>query len=120
MKTRSVLVYCTHGTYGRDDDTYGAVLQANHAVARGMTVTMVLIEDGVMMGMKKQNPGKIGLPNNVNELQDFLDLGGRLVIINESLKQRGILPEEIIDGAEIIPFLNLINIISQHDISLTF
>ncbi|KYK25649.1 hypothetical protein AYK25_05090 [Thermoplasmatales archaeon SM1-50] len=120
MKTRSVIFYCTHGTYGRDDDAYGAALQVNHAVARGMKVTMVLVEDGVMMGMKQQNPGKIGLPNNINELQDFLELGGRLVIIKESLKQRGILPEEIIDGAEIIPFFDLIGIINQHDISLTF
>jgi predicted peroxiredoxin len=120
MKTRSVFIYCTSGTYGRDDDAYGAVLLANHAVARSMTVTMVLAEDGAVMGMKKQNPGKIGLPNNFTELQDFLELGGRLVIIKESLEQRGISKEEIIDGAEILPFLDIINVMDQHDISVTF
>jgi predicted peroxiredoxin len=120
MKTNSVLIYCTHGTYGRDDDVYGAILQANHALARGMNVTFVLVEDGVLMSKKGQNPAKIGLPNTLDELHDFIELGGTLLVIKESLEERGITNEEIVEGAEITPFLDVVDLIEQNKISLTF
>ena len=120
MKTSSLLIYCTHGTYGRDDDAYGALLQANHAVARGMNVTLVLVEDGVLLSKKNQNPLKIGLPNNLDEIKDFIELGGKLIVIKESLEERGVKDSEIIDGAKITPFEEIIDLIEQNEISLTF
>ena len=120
MKTNSLLIYCTHGTYGRDDDAYGALLQANHAVARGMNVTLVLVEDGVLLSKKKQNPSKIGLPNNLDEIKDFIELGGKLIVIKESLGERGVKDSEIIDGAEITPFFEIVDLIEKNEISLTF
>jgi predicted peroxiredoxin len=120
MKTSSLLIYCTHGTYGRDDDAYGALLQANHAVARGMNVTLVLVEDGVLLSKKNQNPSKIGLPNNLDEIKDFIELGGILIVIKESLEERGVKENEIIDGAEISPYLDIVDLIEKNEISLTF
>ena len=120
MKSKKVLVYCTHGTYGRDDDAYGALLQANHAVARGMDVALVLVEDGVAIGKKGQNPSKIGLPNNLDEISDFIELGGRILMVKESLEDRGILPSELVEGVNIIPYSDLLKIIEENDISLTF
>jgi predicted peroxiredoxin len=120
MKTSKLLIYCTHGTYGRDDDVYGALLQANHAVARGMNVTLVLVEDGVLLCKTGQNPSKIGLPNNLDEIKDFIELGGRLIVVKESLEERGVKENELIEGAEITPFLNLVDLIEQNEISLTF
>jgi predicted peroxiredoxin len=120
MKTNSVLIYCTHGTYGRDDDVYGSILQANHALARGMNVTFVLVEDGVLMSKKGQNPAKVGSPSNLDELHDFIELGGTLIVIKESLEERGITNEEIVEGAEITPFLDVVDLIEQNKISLTF
>ena len=120
MKTSSLLVYCTHGTYGRDDDAYGALLQANHAVARGMDVTLVLVEDGVLLSKKGQNPSKIGLPNNLDEIKDFIERGGKLIVIKESLEERGVSNHEIIDGIEITPFEEIVDLIEQNEISLTF
>lgn len=120
LKTRSLLIYCTHGTYGRDDDAYGAILQANTALARGMNVSFVLVDDGVLMAKKGQNPDKIGLPNNLKEIADFIDLGGRLIVIKESLKERGVAESELVDGVELMKFTHLNNLIEQHQISLTF
>ena len=120
MKTSSLLIYCTHGTYGRDDDAYGALLQANHAVARGMDVTLVLVEDGVLLSKKDQNPSKIGLPNNLDEINDFIELGGSLIVCKESLHERGVNYDELIDGAEIVPFLNIFYLIEKSEITLTF
>jgi predicted peroxiredoxin len=120
MKTSSLLIYCTHGTYGRDDDAYGALLQANHAVARGMNVTLVLVEDGVLLSKKGQNPSKIGLPNNLDEIKDFIELGGKLVVIKESIEERGVKVNELIEGTEITPFLDIVDLVEQNEISLTF
>jgi predicted peroxiredoxin len=120
MKTQSVLIYCTHGTYGRDDDAYGALLQANTALARGFNVTLVLVDEGVLLVKKGQNPAKIGAVNNINELRDFIDLGGKLLLINESLEERGVSTNEIIEGSKIITFSDLINEIENTHLSLTF
>lgn len=120
MNNHSLLIYCTHGTYGRDDDSYGAMLQANHALARGLKVTLILVEDGVLMSKNNQVSSKIGLPNNLNEIHDFIELGGTLHVIQESLEQRGLTPDEIVQEAIITPFTDITQLIQEHDFSLTF
>lgn len=117
---KSLFIYCTHGTYGRYDDSFGALLAANAALAKGMKTTLVLVEDGVSMIKKGQNPGKIDLPNNLNEINDFIELGGQLMAIKESLDERGISEDEIVDCVEIISLKDVIGIIEQHSLSLTF
>ena len=117
---KSVFIYCIHGSYGRDDDAYGALLVANAALAKGMRATLALVDDGVYMAKKGQNPGKIGLPNNLDELNDFTELGGRLIALQESLEERGIQRDELVDGAEVISMKDMVEIIEQHSHSLTF
>ena len=120
MVSNSLLIFCTHGTYGRDDDLYGALLASNTSLAKGMKVALVLLEDGVLASKKNQNPGKIGLPNTLNEIQDFIDLGGKLIVDQNSLEERGVSKKEIVDNAEIIPFNDVTDVIENHSISLTF
>jgi tRNA 2-thiouridine synthesizing protein D len=117
---KSLLIYCTHGTYGRDDDAFGALLAANAALAKGMSTTLVLVEDGVCLAKKGQNPGKIGLPNNLAEINDFMELGGRLIALQGALEDRGMLKDELVEGVEVIPIEDAIGIIEQHSLSLTF
>jgi sulfur relay (sulfurtransferase) DsrF/TusC family protein len=120
MEPHTLLIYCTHGTYGRDDDAYGALLQANTALAKGMQVTLVLVEDGVLMSKKEQNPAKIGAVNNLIELRDFLDLGGMLLVLQESLNERGLSTSDILEEARSIQYADLVSIIENHHIALTF
>ena len=120
MKSRFLLIICTHGTYGRDDDLYGALLTSNAALAKGLSVTIFFVEEGVFACKQNQNPAKIGLPNNLNELSDFLELGGRLLVEEASLIERGIDTKELIDGVELIQSKNIDEIIKNHDVSLTF
>jgi predicted peroxiredoxin len=120
MKTRDLLIICIHGTYGRDDDLYGALLTANAALAKGLNVTLYLIEEGVFACKKNQNPMKIGLSNNLDELNDFLELGGKLVVDDASIYERGINKEELIDGVEIVDIKNINDLIINHNVSLTF
>lgn len=120
MKSGKLLVYNTHGTYGRDDDAYGALLAANSALAKGFEVSMILIDDGTCMATAKQDSTKIGLPNNLEDLQDFIDLDGALYVVKESLEERGIAKEELVEEAQIIILADVPGIIEEHDISLTF
>ena len=63
MGMKKLLIYATHGTYGRDDDAYGAMLAANAALAKGLDVILVLVEDGVAMakaGHSRGAPGGAG------------------------------------------------------------
>ena len=69
MNKNSLLLFVTHGTYGRDDDAFGAMLAANSALAKGVDVGIILMEDGVAMAKKGQDPNGIGLPNNLNEIR---------------------------------------------------
>ena len=120
MKSNSLLIICTHGTYGRDDDLYGALLTANTALAKGLKVTIFLVEEGVFLCKKNQNTIKIGLPNNLEELSDFFELGGKLIIDEISIKERGIETDEIIDGADIVQIKDIYDLIHNHNLSLTF
>ncbi len=120
MAMKKLLIYATHGTYGRDDDAYGAMLAANAALAKGMEVTMVLVEDGVAMAKAGQDPSRLGVPNNLDEMADYIELGGRLVLVREHLEERGIGEGELIDDCEIIPLAGVVGLLEEHDISLTF
>jgi sulfur relay (sulfurtransferase) complex TusBCD TusD component (DsrE family) len=83
MSPKSLLVIGTHGTYGRDDEAYGTLMVCNAFLAKSIDTTLVLLKDGVCMAKGGQSP--IGMPNNLDELKDLLDLGGRLICIEESL-----------------------------------
>jgi tRNA 2-thiouridine synthesizing protein D len=115
-----MLIYATHGTYGRDDDTYGALLAANAALAKGMEVTMLLVEDGVAMAKAGQDPSALGVPNNLDELGDFTELGGRLVVVKEHMEERGIGESELVEGAEVVFLKDIVSLIEGHSLSLTF
>lgn len=120
MKSGKLLIYGTHGTYGRDDDAYGTLLAANSALAKGMEVSIVLVDDGVAMSKKNQNTAKVGMPNNLDDFEDFFALDGILYVVKESLEERGIGEEEIIEEAKPISISDVGNIIEEHNISLTF
>ena len=113
-----ILILVTHGTYGRDDEAYGALLAANSILAKGMEATIALLDDGVYMAKTGQQPQR--MPNNLTELQDFIDLGGTLLCIKESLETRGLSQEELVPDATIIPLTGLLSVIETHPLSLTF
>jgi sulfur relay (sulfurtransferase) DsrF/TusC family protein len=120
MGARTVLIYCVHGTYGRDDDAYGAMLMTNASLAKGMEVALVLADDGVTMALTGQDTSRIGLPNNLDEIQDTFDLGGRLLVVREALAERGIREDELVEGAEVIDGSDLAGLMMENDVTFTF
>ncbi len=116
----SVLFMVTRGTYGRYDDVYGAILVANATLAKQQGATMLLINDGIYLAMKDQEPSRIALASNLPEISDFHELGGRLLAHRESLEKRGVDPADFIDGVEIIEDDRIVLEIERHSVSLTF
>jgi sulfur relay (sulfurtransferase) DsrF/TusC family protein len=116
----SVLFMMTRGTYGRFDDVYGAILLANATLAKQQGATMLLINDGIYLALKDQEPARISLSSNLPEISDFHELGGRLLAHSESIEKRGIEPADFIDGVEIIEDDRIVLEIERHSVSLTF
>lgn len=116
----SVLFLITRGTYGRFDDAYGAILVANPALAKQQAVTMLLIGNGIYLAMKDQEPSDIFLPNNLPEISDFIELGGRILVDRRSMEKRGIGRDELIEDIELIEDGRLVTEIERHNVSLTF
>jgi len=116
----SVLFMMTRGTYGRYDDVYGAILVANAALAKQQDATMLLINDGIYLALKDQEPSRIALASNLPEISDFHELGGRLLAHRESVDKRGIEPADLIDGVDFIDNDRIVHEIEKHNVSLTF
>ena len=82
--------------------------------------TIVLLDEGAYFGVKNQDPSEIELLNNTDYIKDFLDLGGRILALEPSLKKRGLLDDDIIEGIKLIDHAQLVQEIEKHNVSLTF
>ena len=116
----SVLVFITFGTYGHADDLFSAVHVANGVLAKEANSTIILLDDGVYCAVNGHDPTAIGLPPVTKLLSDFIELGGRLLAVNDSLEKRGISKEDLIEGVEIIENSQIVDEIKKHDVTVTF
>ena len=117
---KNVMISVMHGTYGHQDDGYGALQLANAILAKGGNVTIYLRSDGVYMGIKGQDPKGLGLPNNLDELDDFIELGGVIKADRTALGERGLLPDDLVENIELIGRDKILAMLSEHDFCLTF
>jgi sulfur relay (sulfurtransferase) DsrF/TusC family protein len=115
-----MLFLITRGTYGRFDDAYGAILVANAALAKQQAATLMLIGNGIYLAMKDQEPSDIFLPNNLPEISDFVELGGRILVHRGSMDKRGVAREELLEDIEMIDDNRIVTEIEKHKVSLTF
>ena len=115
-----LLIFLTQGTYCLFDDSFNAIQVGNAVLASEKNATMVLLDEGVYFGVKNQDPSGIELLNNTEYISDFLELGGRILALESSLKKRGLLDEDIIEGIRSIDYPQLVQEIEKHKASLTF
>jgi sulfur relay (sulfurtransferase) DsrF/TusC family protein len=101
--------------YGHEN-TFAGLYVALGSLTKGHEVTVVLRGDGVYSGRKGQEmPLKnINLPPTEQQIQDIVDLDGRVVADRTALEMRGISKEELIDGIEVVDTEEV------HDILLEF
>jgi sulfur relay (sulfurtransferase) DsrF/TusC family protein len=115
-----LLILLTEGTYGTFDGPFNAIQVGNAVLALEKNATIVLLDEGVYSGVKNQDPSEIELLNNTDYIQDFLDLGGHILALEPSLKKRGLLDEDVIEGIKLIDHSQLVQEIEKHNVSLTF
>lgn len=117
---RATLIILTRGTYGHHDDGFSAIQVGNALLAEEEKATLLLMEDGVYFATRNQNPADLGLPNNLRYIEDFMELGGRIVALDSSLKKRGLSSQDLAQGVEVVSYSRVVEEIGNHAVSVTF
>lgn len=109
---KSVIMEVTHPPFGREN-TYAALFVGSASVSMGVEVTVVLVGEGVYVGLKGQvDPqSSIDMPSTEQQVRDFMELGGRVVVEEQSLSARGIFSAELIEGLEVLGFKNVADLL---------
>ena len=110
-----VIVEISHPPFGHEN-TFAGLYVATASLSKGMDVTVILRGDGVYAGRKGQDAPlqHINLPPTEEQVQDILELAGRVVADKNAMDMRGITPEELIDGVEILETNDIHDIILNH------
>lgn len=116
---KKILIFENLAPYGHEE-TFAAFSYANACLAKGHAATIALLDDGVYSVIDGQDPTDIGLPNNEDVIQDFLDLGGRILVCKTCLDRRGVSEDELIDGVETTTSYRMVDEVKEHDVSVTF
>jgi tRNA 2-thiouridine synthesizing protein D len=114
MTLESLCVVITHPPYGRED-AFAGLRTAVVASTRGIPTDAVLTADGVYNLVRDQWSETLELPSNETSIHDILDAGSHVYADMESLEQRGLTAEDIVDGVTLLPFAEVVDIVLEHD-----
>jgi tRNA 2-thiouridine synthesizing protein D len=117
---QSILILATKAPYGTEDFFAGARLSlamlASGSISRS---TVLMVGDGALNAVASQNPGAIGMPSNVEAINDLADFEGEVYVLEDDLKVRvGDVP--IIDGVKKISWEKARELIMDHELVTTF
>ena len=100
---KKILIEILHPPFG-PENTFAGIFAATASLSKGMDVTVILREDGVYSGRKKtiETNENLHLPIIDKQINDVLELDGRIVADINSMKSRGIKNDELIEGIEIV------------------
>jgi len=86
------------------ENTFAGLYVALGSLTKGHDVTVILRGDGVYSGRKGQDKPleNINLPPTEQQIQDIIDLDGRIVADRNALEQRGIEEDELIEDIEVV------------------
>jgi len=98
-----IVVEISKAPFGHEN-TFAGLYVALASVTKGRDVTVILRGDGVYAGVLGQDdpPANIHLPPTEQQMQDIVDLDGRVVAEKASLDARGISKEDMFEEIEIV------------------
>ena len=116
MKKIMVLIRSApHGT-----TNVGEGLRAGIALAgMDLETTIVLMNDAVFASMKGQAPDAIGTTPLNESIQNAEQFGARLVVHRESLQQRGLGKDDLLE-VEILGTEGIAKLVNEVDATITF
>jgi tRNA 2-thiouridine synthesizing protein D len=116
----SLLVLITKPPYGSEDAFAGARLALGGKVSGLMdNSSILLIGDGTLNVLEAQVPGAVGMPSNLEALQDVLDLDGQVYCVEPDLRRRAG-DMKVLDGIKLISWEEAREIVKAHQLVNTF
>jgi predicted peroxiredoxin len=98
-----LVIEISHPPFGHEN-TFAALYVATASLSKGYDVIVVLRGDGVYTARKGQiDPQKnINLPPTENQVEDIIELDGRVIVDSKALEERGIAKDELIEEIEVL------------------
>lgn len=98
-----IVVEISEAPFGHEN-TFAGLYVALVSVTKGREVTVILRGDGVYAGVLGQDDPQenIHLPPTEQQMQDIVDLDGRVVAEKSSLEARGISKKDMFEEIEIV------------------
>lgn len=109
----SVLIIIDKGPYGWEDAFSGFFVEIA-CLNRQINADVVLIEDGVYAALDGQNSDDLKFPG-VGELTYLIFPEGNIFVYNDSLKERGILKDDLMETVEIINDKELYDVLKSKE-----
>ena len=97
----SIIIVIDKAPYGWED-AFSGFYVAIACLNRNVDADVLLLGDGVYAALEGQNPGKGIKYPHVGELAYLIFPEGNMFVLEESLNERGILEEDLVEAAEII------------------
>jgi tRNA 2-thiouridine synthesizing protein D len=111
-KIKTFTVVIGNGAYSYERP-YTMLRFAYTALLEGHKINIFLVEDGVFVGKKGQNPSTY---DNVEKwIKDVLDEGAVIKACGVCIKARGVSAEELIEGIEITTMNGFVDMCVQAD-----
>jgi tRNA 2-thiouridine synthesizing protein D len=116
----SLLVLITKAPYGLEEAFAGARLALGGKVSGIMNNSNVLlIGDGTLNALEAQAPGAVGMPSNLEALQDIMDLDGQVYCVEADLRER-VGDMKVLDGVKLISWDEAREVVKAHQLVNTF
>ncbi len=125
--TKDILVVIRRGPYGSFQAAEG-LRHTNGAISLGFRPILVLIDDGVYLAGTDQDPGQspwLSLGNTLEEiiargLYEKKDEPAEFYVEEKSLAVRGLDPENLVEGLELIDQCKLSELLAINHLQLIF
>lgn len=104
-----------HPPYGHEN-AFAGLFIAMASLSKGLDVNVILNCDGVFTAIKEQKEPErlLSLPSIEKQLQDILDLGGRILVEKVSAEKRGVRPEDCNPDFEFLSEEEFMKTILEH------
>lgn len=112
---KKLLIMIIHPPYGHENAFAGFFI-AMASLSKGLDATVVLNCDGVFTAVKGQKESErlLSLPSIEKQLEDIVELGGRILVDDTSAEMRGIRKEDCNPGVEFVSAEELMKAIKEY------
>jgi tRNA 2-thiouridine synthesizing protein D len=115
MTKLSVIIF--ESPYGREK-AYTALRFVLTALIDGHDVTVILLQEGVLVAKKGQAPAEY--PNHLEYLTNAMEEGLKVMVCGVCCQARGIKQEDLVNGATIVGMHEIVQACSESNNTISF